>query len=300
MQKTTISVKVIADSINPKGKRITTLVMVFPRIILAELNTHRAFTRNSASSRAIPAPKMLEMVSNDPFIPIKWMKDHSGMQGNEYFEDDDSVRFATNTWLRARNNAVSESKMLNGNIGVTKQFSNRLLEPFLWHTAIVTATDWENFFALRAEGAAEIHIQDLAYKVLDSMNNSEPKSLKTGEWHIPFGDNIDVPKLMEYFDSKGLSHRSHEDYSEAIRKIAAARCARVSYLNFDGTDDYGKDIALFDRLASMGHCSPMEHVAMALDSDDRIGNFSGWKQLRFFDENQNKKDSRLLIKEYKY
>jgi len=188
--------------------------------------------------------------------------------------------------------------MLNVNIGVTKQFSNRLLEPFLWHTAIVTATDWENFFALRAEDAAEIHIQDLAYKVLDVMNESTPKRLKAGEWHLPFGDKIEIPKLMEYFDSKGLSHRSNEDYNEAIRKIAAARCARVSYLNFDGTDDYGKDIALFDRLASSGHCSPMEHVAQALDSDQRIGNFAGWKQLRHFDVNENKKDSRLIVKQY--
>ena len=294
----TISARVIADSINPKGKRITTLIMTFPRIILSELNTHRAFTRNSASSRAIPSRKMIEMVESDPFIPVKWMKDHSGMQGNEYYEDDDYIRFATNTWLRARNNAVKEAKMLNVNIGVTKQFSNRILEPFLWHTAIVTATDWENFFALRAEDAAEIHIQDLAYKVLDVMNESTPKRLKAGEWHLPFGDKIEIPKLMEYFDSKGLSHRSHEDYNEAIRKIAAARCARVSYLNFDGTDDYGKDIALFDRLASSGHCSPMEHVAQALDSDQRIGNFAGWKQLRHFDVNENKKDSRLIVKQY--
>ena len=92
--KKQISAEIIADSKNQFGDRITTFILTFPRIVLAEFNTHRMLSRNSASSRAIPFEKMVQMVQDDPFIPIKWMKDHKGMQGTEYFSDieiDDNI-----------------------------------------------------------------------------------------------------------------------------------------------------------------------------------------------------------------
>jgi len=186
MDKKQISATIIADSVNGKtGDRLTTFLLVFPRIVLAEFNTHRKFSRNSASSRAIPFKTMLKNVQEDPFIPIKWMKDHSGMQGTEYITDKNLVGHIEKDWLIARDYAVCQAKRLSELGGVTKQFCNRLLEPFLWHTVIVTASDYENFFALRANEGAEIHIQDLAEKMLVEYNNSTPKVLQEGEWHIP-------------------------------------------------------------------------------------------------------------------
>ena len=289
--KKEISAKIIADSTSENGDRLTTFVLTFPRIVLAEFNTHRAFSRNSASSRAIPFEKMVNMVEEDPFIPIAWMKDHSGMQGTEFFSPDAEEGLLIRDWLEARDYAVQSAKGLS-EFGLTKQIVNRLLEPFMWHTVIVTASDYENFFALRAHEAAEIHIQALAYKMLEEYNKSQPKLLIEDEWHIPFGDNIDTIKLQEIFNI--TSSEELEDYK---LKIATARCARVSYMNFEGKDDYKADIALYDRLAEMGHWSPFEHCATPLQPFyARTGNFKGWKQLRgtFFGENRN--DLRVIKK----
>lgn len=144
------NVEVLADSLSPQRDRLTTMKITFPRIILAEFNTHRMFSRNSASSRAIPFKKMVQMVKENPFIPLVWQKHHSGMQGSEYFSsgNGDNVHKLTEGWLKGRDSAVQIAEGLH-NSGVTKQLCNRLLEPFMGHTALVTATEWENFFALR-------------------------------------------------------------------------------------------------------------------------------------------------------
>lgn len=297
-----IDATVIADSVNYEtGDRITTFVATFPRIILAELNTHRALSRNSASSRAIPFKKMVEICLKHPFIPIKWQKDHKGMQGTEYFDDIKEVYALEREWLNARTDAAYNAKRLN-DLGVTKQLCNRLLEPFMYHTAIITATEFENFFALRAHDQAEIHIQGLAYHMLQALNDSNPKVLKPGEWHIPFGDQFDQSRLHELAQSfpNTLEHGEGDLIQEMMVKIATARCARVSYLNFDGKDDYQADIKLHDRLADMGHWSPFEHCAQAMEFSDWSGNFKGFTQYRktFFKE--NKTDDRVLKYEDKY
>lgn len=157
-----IQAKIIADSMNEFGNRITTMIVTMPRFILAEFNTHRMFSRNSASSRAIPFEKMVKSVQENPFIPIAWQKDHKGMQGTEYFDKETLPIQETNgskctttwveefnaQWLNARDYAVLRASRMNQD-EVTKQMCNRLLEPYMWHTVIVTATEWENFFALR-------------------------------------------------------------------------------------------------------------------------------------------------------
>ena len=164
--KTQIKATKLLHSVTPWGEELITYRLVFPRFILAELNTHRMFSRNTSSSRAIPFQKMVEAVQNNPFIPIAWQKQHKGMQGTEYWTDDDTVtvdegdeyerytkiysateHFITE-WLEARDLAVAQSYELN-RLGVTKQLCNRLLEPFMWHTVLVTATEWRNFFELR-------------------------------------------------------------------------------------------------------------------------------------------------------
>ena len=236
MVKSKISARIIADSLSPQGERITTYELVFPRFILAELNTHRVFSKNSASSRAIPFKKMKEMVINDPFIPIAWQKDHKGMQGVEYITDNKKLKLLTSLWLRARDKAVEHATYIN-DAGATKQLCNRLLEPFMWHKVLLTATEFENFFNLRCpqyedpEGnlfkskkeyhnksdwkgselwrkedwygcnrsQAEIHIQALAEAMYDAMNESTPVELKAGEWHIPYGDNLSYYELAKIY-----------------------------------------------------------------------------------------------------
>lgn len=295
-----IQAKIIADSINSKGKRITSFVVTMPRIVLAELNTHRVLSRNSASSRAIPFAKMLEMVKKAPFMPIQWMKDHSGMQGNEFFTEESDIKTLEAAWLSARDHAVESAEHLSG-LGLTKQVVNRVLEPFMWHTVIITSTEWANFIALRAHEAAEIHIQKLAYLMLEELNNSTPKLLEVGDWHIPFGDNMDETKLdnlMPVIQPGSLNW--YRDRMQDLKvKVAVARCARVSYtvVGEEGKpDNYENDIKLHDRLLGMGHLSPFEHCAQASDSEGWSGNFQGWIQYRKMLPNENREDSRLIKK----
>lgn len=320
-----IQAEIIADSINEFGNRLTTFVLTFPRIVLAEFNTHRMISKNSASSRAIPYAKMLDMVQNNPFIPIAFMKEHKGMQGTDYFEGESSERIMLE-WLAARDAAIKSSQALS-DMGLTKQMCNRILEPFMWHKVIATGSEWENFFALRAHEAAEIHIQKLAHIMLDVYNASTPQQLKAGQWHIPYGDNIDMDQLnkitQEYFEQNPSESYNTHKIDEFMVKIATARCARVSYtvVGEEGKpDNYENDIKLHDRLASMGHYSPFEHCGIAMNEDqmeqyklyyarigedglpmnyftDNIagvnGNFRGFIQYRKTLQGENKKDGRV-------
>lgn len=171
-----ISAKIIADSVNPQGDRITSYILTYPRIIHAEVMTHRVFSRNAASSRAIPFNKMVESIENDPFTPVAWQKDHKGMQGTEYFTNDlidvsPELRLDVNVpqysgifqseflWDEAKTAAIRMARSLN-ELGVTKQLVNRLLEPFQWYTCLVTATEYDNFFNLRMP-SYEIDLDDL-------------------------------------------------------------------------------------------------------------------------------------------
>ena len=319
-----ISAEILADSKNQFGDRLTTFKVTFPRIILAELNTHRMFSRNSASSRAIPFEKMVESVEKNPFIPIAWQKDHKGMQGSEYITDSDIIQQCEWDWLQARDFAIQQAESLSRSLDVTKQLCNRLLEPFMWHTVIITssAEGLENFFNLRCpqygmnhihkpegfpnsstveyfrskkdllkrlemfftiqeviskineidwlnlnKGQSEIHMMALAEAMWDAYNEGKPKALKEGDWHIPFGDNINYGDLSKV--AVKLDTSNGKVYNLPVM-IAVARCARVSYTTFgeDKIDNYEADIKLYDRLLQSGHMSPMEHVARAMTDEE--------------------------------
>jgi thymidylate synthase ThyX len=285
--------EILADSLSPQGNRLTTMKITFPRFILAEMNTHRVFSRNSASSRAIPFKKMVKMVEENPFIPIAWQKDHKGMQGTEYIEEGFSgTTFCEKTWLYARDKAIQNAKALNEN-NVTKQLCNRLLEPFMWHTVIVSATEWENFFKLRCpqyfgkyrswkdasnlsgatfetpfeyrmnKSQADIHIQAIAELMWDAYNESTPKQLKAGEWHIPkFHDRVKTIATSEIPDNMS--------FDEFLLKISTAHCARISYqtLGDDPKIDYQADLKLHDILLASGHMSPFEHCAKVMNDEE--------------------------------
>lgn len=265
--------RIVLDSIAPCGKRLTTIVARYPRFIHSEILTHRDRARNSASSRAIPWPKMMAAINETPVIPIRWGSEQKGMQtGGEIDTPDEATRI----WLNARDYAVKAAQQL-ADLGVHKSLCNRLTEPWMWITVVMTATEWKNFFRLRCHPDAEIHFQQIAGMIRDALETSTPRQpewfgVEDNEgWHLPFVTSNDLEGLL-------WGHTLQE-----IKKISAARCARVSYLTHDGKRDPQQDIVLFDRLANgsgFGHWSPMEHVAMALDKPERSGPFIGWKQFR--------------------
>jgi len=284
---------IVCDSLSPKGVRLTTMVVTFPRIVLAEFNTHRMFSRNSASSRAIPVAKQLERVMQDPFIPTYLGKAQKGMQADEELPEQ-AREIALARWLSARDDAVQHAHRL-ADLGLHKQLTNRLLEPFMWHTVVVTATEWGNFFALRANEMAQPEIRTIAEMMKQLYASHQPEQLQEDEWHLPFIQPSERDGKFEH--------------TATARQISAARCARVSYLTHDGKRDLWADIKLYERLVAGGHMSPLEHVArpftenedwtravlqgraakmtdfqqereQAISNLEFCGNFRGWMQLR--------------------
>lgn len=220
-------------------------------------------SKNSASSRAIPFKKMVKMVEENPFIPLRFQKDHSGMQGTEYFEGADAD-FLAMDWKTAALKAVMSAEKLHGH-GVTKQLCNRMLEAYAWHTVLITGTEWENFFALRANPAAEIHMAHLAELMLEAYNNAQVTQLHAGQWHMPYSDRID------YSDNLFASIGTVEQQQKQFLQICTARCAQTSYTLLGDDEkpmDYPKLITLHDRLLLMKHLSPFEHCARAMSDKE--------------------------------
>ena len=255
------SARVLLDSVAEDGVRLTTLEVTFPRFVLAEFNTHRQFSRNSASSRAVPTAKLIERVESDPVLPLQWGRNKAGMAASDVLDqaEADSARSA---WLQARDDAVRHARKLL-DLRVHKQELNRLLEPFLWHTVIVTATEWTNFFELRCAPNAQPEIREAANRMRDAIAESSPHNVDPGQWHTP---------LLQS-DESGLA-------LEVRKQISAARCARVSYLTHEGTREIERDLELYERLQSDRHLSPFEHVATPSDDRGFHANFRGWIQMR--------------------
>lgn len=260
---------VLADSISAHGHRLTTMEVSFPRLVLSEFNTHRVFSRNSASSRAIPIEKQLAKIKEHPFVPEYWGANQSGMQADAELPPEQAAQ-AKAEWLAARDSAVAHAEKLL-EVGLHKQLVNRILEPYMWHTVIVTSTEWENFFALRAHADAQPEIRRVAELMKDVYRDSIPTELTDGQWHLPLLQEDEFEWAKTHMD-------------EAI-KICCGRSARVSYLTHDGTRDHAKDIELYERLIAGGHMSPLEHVARPMTDDELqasewSGNFHGWHQHR--------------------
>lgn len=318
---TKISAKIVADSVCPRGHRITSMVLVFPRYILAEFNTHRMLSRNSASSRAIPFKKMVHAVKSDPFIPLQWMKDHKGMQGNEFLKGF-KAKLCSFFWILASRMAILMARILHMT-GLTKQLCNRILEPFMWHSVLVTATEWDNFFFQRANKGADIHMQVLAHAMLDTMNSYIPVKKKEGEWHIPFQGEINDDLVIPLVSPDTNSEQSLWDAVEPLFiKIATAKAARISYTSVgqEQQEDYAADIKLHDKLWDYPHPSPFEHCAQVPTqyeyNANRVttcikynvpvyhlgvfGNFYGWKQYRKMLPNENHRDDFRLVKNWSF
>lgn len=266
--------KIAADSLAPCGARLTTYIVTYPRAIHSEIMTHRILSKSSASSRAIPTPKLIERVIHDPWIPEYIGKNQKGMQATEMLTDVAQV-VAIKEWLQLRDQAVEAAESLVS-LGVHKQIANRILEPWMWITVIISGTDWDNFFGLRTHEAAEPHFQHIARMMRDAQAVSVPRPLSERVWHMPLVFEEDYPLAEEYVKAallaqgKPLPQSNIHIYRLALDllvKVSVGRCARVSYLNHEGKRDLQADIDLHDRLMVQRplHAAPAEHVAQAMD-----------------------------------
>lgn len=297
----TISATTVLRSRNAAAPErvLSTLLLRYPRWIHAEVMTHRAFSRNAASSRAVPVNKMIRDVLQNPAIPIFWGKNRPGMQASEEHDADvetwdelgngtgDSV-YKEAAWLRARDAAAGAAKAF-AEAGYHKQIVNRLLEPFAHITVLVSATEWDNFLELRDHPDAEPHIQMLAREIRKCLEDeSTIQTLEPGEWHMPFVTLDDVPTVAD-----AIADETGPNLIEALCKLSVARCASTSYKTVDGFDmTIERAQAIFDKLVNSKpiHASPAEHVAQAdwlvdvtLGAWERPhyhGNFVGFCQYR--------------------
>lgn len=313
-----IKAEIVAHSLSPQGDELISVLATFPRIILAEVNTHRMLSKNTSSSRAIPFNKMVQAIQENPFIPIAFQKHHSGMQGNEYITDELDLRVANRKWKDALDSAILSASRLN-EANVTKQLANRLLEPFMWTTMLITGpkSGWDNFFNLRCpqyeincgpddtddstfctgkswkelmsdkgglagdfdtdnvierlllnKGQAEIHMMALAESIYDAVNESTPRQLDPGEWHIPFENKMDLISIALPLNKTTYS----KEVQEIAVKISVAMAARTSYtiVGEEKEVDYSKMIELHDRLLTQDppHSSPLEHCARAMSDEE--------------------------------
>lgn len=264
--------KILLDSITDGGSRLTTWELTYPRFIHSELMTHRAFSRNSASSRAIPPPKLRALVQAKPAIPVHWGANQKGMQASKEIAD---VAAAREWWLRGLSLMAAHHEE-GDKLGLHKQVVNRVIEPWMLITVICSFTDGANFFFLRDHPDADPNFQRLASKMWTAYLDNTPTYLAPGEWHLP---------LLREEDREDAARLGDAD--EVLRKVSTGRCARVSYLTHAGIRDLSEDIRLHDDLAataSLGadpmHASPFEHPAQAVGGRERHGNFEGWRQYR--------------------
>jgi len=286
-----IEVKIIADSYNLEMRsRLTTFELVYPRFIHSELMTHRMFSRNAASSRAIPIDKVIELLQTNPAMPVHWGKNQAGMQANIEIENKEGAKLL---WLAARDSAINHAIVMR-DMGLHKQIVNRVLEPYQLIKTIVTATEFNNWFWLRDHADAQPEIKELAQKMHDAYMASSPQGLYEGEWHVPYVTTIrnrsfDLPFVY-------LDENNNYITAEEARMISASCCAQVSYRKNDGSLE--KASVVFDRLINSVpvHASPVEHIATPIVDSDEFkiegithldkngqlwsGNLRGWVQFR--------------------
>jgi hypothetical protein len=265
-----IHVEVLLDSVGPNGARLTTFLVKYPRFVHADIMTHRSLARNGASSRAKPVRVVIREVLDDPAVPAWWASKGKGMQGGAPLKGW-RLWLCLRLWLLARYPAVAVSWILDA-IGAAKQHCNRVLEP--WHhiAMLYSGTDhaWPNFFKLRCHPDADPTAQRLACTMALLYRESGPTMLRAGDWHMPFlfrheRDQLSVDECMT---------------------ISVARCARLSYFEFDAghkVSGFEADRRLNRRLKGDPiHATPFEHQGQAQPAGliKRSGPFLGWNQHR--------------------
>jgi hypothetical protein len=234
---------------------------------LAEVNTHRVFSRNSASSRAIPTEKHIERALSDPFIPTTFNHRVKGMGVGDAL-DNAAQLTAQRIWGDILKACATGAKALN-DLDVDKSRANRVLEPFMWHTAIVTSTEWENFFGLRNHEGAQPEFRALA-EMMEKEYWAPPPAgvdlLSYGQWHLPLVDwNQD--KVLAA-DQIGGSYTTIQDI---LIKLSVSRCARVSYEKHADDEPLEASLARYEKLKNSGHLSPFEHAARPFGASEWEG-----------------------------
>lgn len=272
-----IEVQIIADSVGQRSGRITTFELTYPRIIHSEFMTHRLFSRNAMSSRAVPIKKMVELIRTNMAMPVRFGSNQPGMQ-DKGLEHDGMVDVAgfcrkltgREAWAIAAKRACDMALSLE-EAGYHKQIANRLIEPFQMMKTVMTTTEMENFLWLRVDADADPTIEVLANLMKEAMDNSEPEWLPAGVWHTPYVDHVygfgpeGDAHIFEGYCVLDENDRPVMLTEEEALRISASCCGQVSYRRLDSTKDKALDI--YTRLVAgkKVHASPFEHQAREIE-----------------------------------
>lgn len=290
----------VLDSVSIQGHRLSTIHVHMPRMILAEMNTHRALSKNTRSTRAVPTKVLIEEVRTNPYIPLLWLKNRPGMQGGDLMTEREAAVCECD-WRHGARQAAALAHDLFDN-GLHKQWAGRPLEPYMWVDTLLSGTEWANFMALRDHGDAQPEFQLIAQRIRDCLDDSTPRILKPGQWHLPYVDlygdlsdgGIQDQIINAVCGTGGVGPREIDMCIDLATEISAARCARISVKPFDGEDTIEAELARFTKLvlAHPVHASPTEHqatpdewievseVASGWEHPELHGNFIGWIQHR--------------------
>lgn len=266
-------VKIIADSVGQRSGRITTFELTYPRFIHSEFMTHRVFSRNAMSSRAVPIKKMVELVRKSPAMPVRFGANQPGMQdkgvehnGLVYLPYYEGGLTGRDAWKEAADQACIIAEALD-EAGYHKQVANRLIEPFQMMKTVMTTTEMENFLWLRVDADADPSIEVLAQMMKEALDSSEPEWLQPGTWHTPYVDHVyGFGPEGDAYIFEGYCVLDEQDRpvmlteEEALR-ISSSCCGQVSYRRLNSTKDKALDI--YTRLVAgkKVHSSPFEHQA---------------------------------------
>lgn len=296
-----ITARILADSISPEGQRMTTMEIEYPRFILAELNTHRMLSKNSASSRAIPVKAMHQHIRENTAGPVHWGVNQAGMKAKEALDPSDTVE-ALLIWEQARDSALDYAMQL-ADLNLHKQVTNRITEPWMTMKTVISGTEWANYFWLRAHADAQPEIHELATKMMTAYNKSTPQLLRAGDWHLPY---VKSTRLS----SGELIYLDNEDLPITLRQaqfISASCCAQVSYRKSDDTLEKAERVFKMLIESEPAHASPVEHQATPMyafvdeynpetwqdgvthvsrNGDLWSGNLRGWIQFRKLIKNE--------------
>lgn len=273
------SAKIIADSISPEGKRITTFELVYPRLVHSEFMTHRLFSRNAASSRAIPVGKLIDLVRKKPARPYRFGANQPGMQdkGVDFNAEIAAGYTAEEWWDLAALSAIRFAEEFAA-AGYHKQIANRLLEPFQFIKTVLTATEFENFWWLRIDADADPSIKAIAELMKEVFDKSTPEELLPGQWHTPyvehFYDNVgtegdDLFIFAGYYVEDENGNKVILDVEEA-KAISASCCAQVSYRVLNVLKEKALDIYAKLISGAKVHASPFEHQATPMKITEAV------------------------------
>lgn len=270
-QKNGIKVTVIADSISESGKRMTTFELEFFRFILPELNTHRAISKNLQSSRAVPLKSSIQMVKDNPAIPVHFGKNQPGMMSREEFEEPE-LEAMKQLWNVALTQATSIATVMEYH-KPHKQWAARILEPFMITKAVLSGTDWDNLLWLRDDEEAQPEFQEAASGISLALQQSTPILLMSGQYHLPYINQVFHDQKQTFLDSNG-----EELTLEDAKKISASCCAQISYRKMN--DSKEKALEIYGKLFSgrKPHMSPTEHQATPIPLNVSPFNPMSWPE----------------------